>query len=82
MVTTDAKKVNSGEVSIEIILSQALPISDAPRYTEQQIRKVCELLTLGFRASDIFAETGVTAKTVSAIKRRNKWASVSSFYVW
>lgn len=49
---------------------------------EQQVHQVCEALSLGGGVSDVARKIGVPRHTVSQIKCRRQWLSVSKNYTW
>ena len=52
------------------------------KLTEEQVRHGCRMIASGESNRVIEAATGIPAKTVSAIRSRTKWASVSKDYHW
>lgn len=50
------------------------------KYTEKQIRQVCELLTKSVQNKKIFELTGVPTNIIGFIKRRKLWCHISKDY--
>lgn len=50
------------------------------KYTEEDIKKVCDLLDLGFKYNDIMNLTGVHSSEVRDIARGNDWRHIAGNY--
>jgi len=50
--------------------------------TENDVRKVCELLVDGYRNSDVSSMTGVSRHTVTNIKNKRVWKDITTQYAF